>query len=139
MWHRRAQQQQRRPLVLLVEDDDSIRVVVTRVLESDGYEVLTAPHGRAALALLASHSHTIDLLITDLTMPELGGEALVAELATRRRVPPVLFMSGKCAASMSTLPGAVLQKPFTVALLKRAVHDLLGPTQASQPQSVSIQ
>ena len=139
MSDRWAQPARRRPLVVLVEDESSIRAVVTRVLEGDGYQVLTAPHGRAALALIASLTHPVDLLITDLSMPELGGEALVAELASYQPVPPVLFISGESADSMSTLPGAILQKPFTIPLLKRGVHDLLSPTGAGRHVAIAPQ
>ncbi len=139
MLDRRAQPATSRPLVLLVEDDSSIRAVVTRVLEGDGYQVLTAPHGRAALRLIGSLSHPVDLLITDLSMPELGGEAMVAELARHQRVPPVLFISGESAESMSSLPGAILQKPFTVPLLKRRVRDVMGLTGAGQQAAVAPQ
>jgi CheY-like chemotaxis protein len=139
MSDRRAQPARRRPLVLLVEDESSIRAVVARVLEGDGCQVLTAPHGRAALGLIASLAHPVDLLITDLSMPELGGEALVAELARYPRVPPVLFISGGSADSMSTLPGAILQKPFTIPLLKRRVHELLSLTGAGQQVAIAPQ
>jgi DNA-binding response OmpR family regulator len=139
MLDRRAQPARRRPLVLLVEDESSIRAVVTRALEGDGFQVLTAPHGRAALGLIASLSHSIDLLITDLSMPELGGEGLVAELARYQQIPPVLFISGKSAESMSSLPGAILEKPFTIPLLQRRVRDLLGLTGAGQQMAVAPQ
>jgi CheY-like chemotaxis protein len=133
----RAHPARPRPLVLLVEDDPSIRAVVTRVLQGDGYQVLTAPHGRAALELIESLSQPVDLLITDLTMPELGGEALVAELARFRRVPPVLFISGESASSMSSLPGAILQKPFTIPLLRRSIRDLLSFSAAGRQAAVA--
>lgn len=140
MLDRRAHHERHRPLVVVVEDESSIRAVVTRVLEAEGYHVLTAQHGRAALELIESLSRAVDLLITDLSMPELGGEALVAEVARhQRRVPPVLFITGKSAASTATLPGAILQKPFTIPLLTRRVRELLGLTGAGHQVAVAPQ
>jgi two-component system cell cycle sensor histidine kinase/response regulator CckA len=114
-----------RPVILLVEDESTIRVVATRVLEADGYRVTSAENGRAAIALIATLNVPIDLVVTDLYMPELGGEALVAELARHQRTPPVLFVSGVSHADVADLPGPMLTKPFTPVELRRRVHQVL--------------
>jgi hypothetical protein len=65
-------------------------------------------------------------------MPELGGEALVAELERHQRVPLVLFISGSGEGDMSHLPGPVLQKPFTIPQLKGRVRELLEPPRSDR-------
>lgn len=104
--------------VLVVEDDPMVRGVTVRILTQLGYEVLVAASGREALALAVEHEGPIDLLLTDVIMPSMGG----LELAERvRRVRPktkVLFCSGYTACDMAAqglqVRGAdLLEKPFT--------------------------
>jgi DNA-binding response OmpR family regulator len=65
-------------------------------------------------------------VVTDLNMPELGGQALIAELACHQRTPPVLFISGFSQADVPHLPGPMLTKPFTPAELSARVRQILG-------------
>ena len=98
----------------------SLRRTATRVLERVGYDVVTAENGRDALAKYAAHRDQIDLVVTDLVMPEMGGlelrDLLIAEAPHLR----FLFMSGYTArdvADRSQLPPEVpyLAKPWTIA------------------------
>jgi PAS domain S-box-containing protein len=116
-----------RETILLVEDEDDVRPVMEWVLNSRGYRVLAAHHGREALEL-ASGDTAIDLLLTDIVMPEMDGPELAQRLG--RPGLPVLYMSGLTAhqAIGAAAPGdgvAFLQKPFTPDLLARAVRDAL--------------
>src|SRR5256886_7205699 len=80
--------------VLIVEDDASLRALAARVLESSGYKVLLARNGVEALALCAGYQGTIDLVASDVVMPEMSGRPLVERLAETRAETMVLFMTG---------------------------------------------
>ncbi|MEO7183155.1 MAG: ATP-binding protein [Gemmatimonadaceae bacterium] len=114
--------------VLLVDDDEQVRSLLVRVLSGAGYRVSVAEDGQAALELLES-LHDVDLVLTDLVMPRLGGRALRDILRERPGAPAVLVMSGYA-------PGAeergtfehVISKPFAPADLLRKLRELLGPS-----------
>jgi two-component system cell cycle sensor histidine kinase/response regulator CckA len=116
--------------ILLVEDEESVRVFANKALEKQGYSVLEARHGRDALIRLAEHEGPIDLVITDIVMPEMGGNELARQLATERPGLPVLFMSGYTDGEIAERglgpDGAFLQKPFTSDVLARKVREVLG-------------
>jgi PAS domain S-box-containing protein len=80
--------------VLIVEDEDSIRFVARRVLERSGYTVLEADSGAAALDVLATHTGSLDLVLTDLVMPGMTGIELSQELRKTRPDLKMLFTSG---------------------------------------------
>ena len=118
--------------ILLVEDEDSVRQLIRETLESRGYQVLQAANGHAALALAASRSDTIHLVITDVVMPGLSGHELVQQLLATRPTTKVLFLSGHAEETVATplssqSPQAFLQKPFTLQNLSRKVREVLGP------------
>ena len=117
--------------VLVVDDESGIRTLVRRVLEPLGYRVLSAADGLEALDFVAEHDRPIDLLITDVVMPGMGGRELVRRLSERRCRLPVLFLSGYPEAThvdtaVSNRARAFLMKPFTPAALTRKVRDLLN-------------
>ena len=115
------------PTILLVDDHEELRLVLARVLTLAGYEVLLAENGRAALALIDQRQHPVDLIITDVRMPAMGGEELIAALADRHVSRHLLFMTGEGAGFGPTLAGvSVLQKPFYRQTLLERVHQLLG-------------
>ncbi len=114
--------------ILLVEDEADVRQVTRRMLEDEGYTVLTAADAHRARNLLDAHGHTIAMLITDVVMPGGSGVHLAADLRARWPAIAVLFISGY---SDSDLPeqgvpaGDLLQKPFTgAALLARVAAKL---------------
>ena len=116
--------------VLLVEDTESLREVIREVLEEQGYTVLLASQGEEALALVKAHQRPIDLLLTDVVMPKLGGEELSKQLVALRPGIRVLCMSGYSEGAISrqgTLidNACLLEKPFTSDKLARAVRDAL--------------
>jgi CheY-like chemotaxis protein len=115
--------------ILLVDDDDQIRRVVARLLQKLGYEVIAATNGADALRRV-KNGDPVDLLLTDVVMPEMGGSVLAERVRQLRPDLRVLFMSGYTPASMSQREmlesGAhVVQKPFTPDVVGRAVRALL--------------
>jgi CheY-like chemotaxis protein len=121
-----------RATVLLVDDDQPVSAAAQRTLERAGYLVLAAANGREALELAARHSGTIDLLITDLVMPEIGGRQLARELLALRPTLVVLYTSGYTAEAMNQQAvleegDSFLSKPFTPEGLLRRVHAVLEP------------
>ena len=80
--------------MLLVEDDDAVRRMAARRLESDGYHVTAASNGGAALELLAAAEPRMDVLLTDVIMPEMNGVKLAVQVRVRKPGLPVVLMSG---------------------------------------------
>jgi len=110
--------------VLIAEDERIVRTVVREMLGDLGYRVLEAASGREALELVAAHDGTIDLLLTDMVMPDLGGAELARELGRTHPECAVVFMSGHAAGAPE--PGfAFLQKPFTHESLAHTVRRVL--------------
>jgi two-component system KDP operon response regulator KdpE len=117
-------------VVLLAEDDALVLAVLGEVLEAEGYEVVPAPDGAAALAR-ARRRH-IDVLLTDLDMPRLDGPGLIRRLWFNRPGLPVVVMSGRLPADGgrslaegSAAPFAVLAKPFPPADLVATLRRVL--------------
>jgi len=117
--------------ILLVEDEAAVRSLAKRILSQKGYRVLEASDGAIALRLAAGHVGEIDLVLTDVAMPNLGGRGMVEELRELSPGLRVLFMSGypkeevfpdKAAASRAPY----LQKPFTGETLLAEVREALG-------------
>jgi PAS domain S-box-containing protein len=122
--------------ILLAEDEDAVRALVCRVLEQQGYRVVAARDGAEALHLAAKHEGWIDLLLTDVIMPGMGGIDLSNQI---RRVRPgirVLYMSGYTDSEIDRRgvlgeDAALLEKPFTGHSLAAAVRAALGQALAS--------
>jgi DNA-binding NtrC family response regulator len=117
--------------VLLVEDEESVRQLVRETLTLKGYRVVEAENGEAGLAAAAQHKGKIDLVITDVVMPGMGGRELVKQLAQVRPEAKVLYLSGyteDAIVSEGTIESgtAFLQKPFTLQNLSRKVREVLG-------------
>jgi two-component system cell cycle sensor histidine kinase/response regulator CckA len=129
--------------ILLVEDESSVRVLARRMLTSLGYHVIEARHGKDALELAAAQSCNIDLLVTDVVMPELGGRDLASEMRTRCPGLPVLFTSGYTDDELLRKgildPGyKLLRKPFTKDDLARAVRGLLDAGSGPRVQQLAL-
>ncbi|HVP19130.1 MAG TPA: PAS domain-containing protein, partial [Spirochaetia bacterium] len=86
--------------ILLVEDDDMVRRLTRTMLESSGYRVITAPGGKAALALMGSHGE-VDLVVTDVVMPQMNGRELAKRLSVARPTLKVLYISGYAESAMT--------------------------------------
>jgi CheY-like chemotaxis protein len=118
--------------VLLVEDDESLRTLAREILTVQGYTVLEAAAPSAALRIHQSHQGRIDLLLTDVVMPEMNGRQLADRLKVARPDMAVLFMSGYTGEALgergevAEFSGQLLQKPFTPDRLNRRVREVLG-------------
>lgn len=117
--------------VLLVEDEESVRQLVRETLAAKGYRVMEAANGEEGAAIAAQHDNKIDLVITDVVMPGMGGRELVKQLAQTRPQTKVLYLSGyteDAIVNEGTLESgaAFLQKPFTLQNLARKVREVLG-------------
>lgn len=116
--------------ILLVEDEDSVRRLARRVLESQGYTVLEAINGEDALRMAADYGGVIDLLLSDVVMPELGGRLLAERLTAARPETEVLFITGYTddeilRRGLLERGQHLLQKPFTATALAHEVRSVL--------------
>jgi len=115
--------------ILLVEDEDMVRAIAERALARQGYTVMTAEHGEAALELLADRPH-IDLLISDVVMPTMDGPTMVGHVRKVYPTLPILFMSGyaeeQLRRSIDLDQVSFLPKPFSVQQLATAARDALA-------------
>jgi PAS domain S-box-containing protein len=116
--------------VLLVEDAPAVRDVARRTLERYGYRVIEASTGEVALGLAGKLGERVDLLISDIVMPGMGGRAVADQLTALNPTLKVLFMSGytdDAIVRLDVLSAATwyLQKPFSPATLARKVREVL--------------
>jgi two-component system cell cycle sensor histidine kinase/response regulator CckA len=116
--------------ILLVEDEDIVRSLSRQVLEACGYHVIEARDGIEALEILEKNDMAIDLLITDVIMPRMGGRELSERLRLAKPQLPILFASGytdEAVVRHGVLDSNInfLQKPFTLDDVARKVRDLL--------------
>jgi PAS domain S-box-containing protein len=115
--------------ILLVDDEEGVRKLVYAVLKSNGYDVLEASDGRAALAAYEKNAHKVDMVLTDVVMPQMNGFELGRELGGRAPGLKILYMSGyrdnPIGASTGEAPRAFLQKPFTPDALLSKVREVL--------------
>jgi len=125
-----ADQRRGRETVLLVEDEEAVRHLARRTLRHRGYQVLEAANGQDALAIAEQHRAPIDLLLTDVIMPRMGGRELAGRLRGTCAGLRVLFTSGHAnddglGRVMQGEHTAFLAKPFTSLELSRKVRELL--------------
>ncbi|HEU5170563.1 MAG TPA: PAS domain S-box protein [Gemmatimonadales bacterium] len=116
--------------ILLVEDETAVRASARRVLEHHGYSVIEARHGADALLVWRERRAEIDLVLSDVRMPEMGGPELAARLRAEAPGLPVLFMSGYATreARGSSQLGpeeTVLEKPFEIETLLEGIRGVL--------------
>jgi PAS domain S-box-containing protein len=116
--------------ILLVEDDHAVRGLACRFLELAGYRVLLAANGTEAIRLLEVQTDPVDLMITDIVMPGMGGMELAKRLAMIRPQLPVLFASGFSDHVLTSLgPDAhFIEKPYSMAELTQKVRSALDVT-----------
>jgi len=120
--------------ILLVDDEEGVRKLCSAVLQSNGYEVLEANNGSAALAIFEKNAHKIDMLLTDIVMPQMDGFELGRRLGAIAPNLRVLYMSGYREHASGTepleTPFAFLHKPFTPDALLAKVREVLDAERA---------
>ncbi len=122
--------------VLLVEDEPAVRQSAKEFLTLSGYKVLEAGNGEDALALAHCYPGPIDLMITDVVMPLLGGAKLASQLLAERPQLKVLFVSGYAESTVQRhgtidVTSNFLQKPFSLKVLARKIRDVLPQNPAA--------
>jgi PAS domain S-box-containing protein len=130
---------QGRETVLLAEDEEAVRLLARQVLQSGGYAVLEAGDGARALNLAELHGGPIDLLVTDVVMPGLGGPELAERLCASRPGLRVLYLSGYTdhgvvRDGVSQEAVHFLHKPFTGAALSQKVREVLDSPPQTEPK-----
>ncbi len=116
--------------VLLAEDEEGVRLMIRLALETNGYTVLLAADGDAAIELSRNYPKAIDLLVSDVVMPGMGGRQLADRLSAARPKMKVLFLSGYTDDAVIhhgvlDAETAFLQKPFTPTILAKKVREVL--------------
>jgi PAS domain S-box-containing protein len=125
-----AEEMRGRETILLVEDEGGIRRATKRALEEQGYAVLLAADGEEALEVFRRHEPEIDLIVSDLVMPRLGGRQFYEALKEQGKDPRILFTSGYSAQDVRAGSGFLrdvpfLHKPWTLTDLFLRVREVL--------------
>jgi CheY-like chemotaxis protein len=116
--------------ILVVEDEAGVRQSLLRILVAEGYTVLSAPNGKEGLAAFVAHAGDVDLLITDIVMPGMGGRDLARKCSDLRKGLKVLYVSGYTKDSLlsqQTFDDGIefLEKPFTRDSVLKTVRQAL--------------
>lgn len=114
--------------IMLVEDEDAVRAFSSRALTNKGYKVLDANGGEAALELVEAHGDTIDLIVTDVIMPDMDGPTMITKVRETYAELPVIFVSGYTEDKFKEQFGDntyFLPKPFTLQQLAAKVKEVL--------------
>jgi len=117
-------------VILVVDDEEDIRQLLGYALRQAGFTVLVSKHGQEALSLIQARSGKVDLVLSDVMMPELDGPMLARRLSEDWPAIPILFMTGYPAemlASAELLPAGIprIEKPFSMAALVRTIRSAL--------------
>lgn len=111
--------------ILLVEDEPAVRQLFAQALTRAGYSVHEARNGQEAIKLFDQHGDAIDMLLTDMRMPYMGGAELAHQLRARRRTLKLLCISGYPGNLDSDLSSDFLAKPFSRDDLLKKVREVL--------------
>lgn len=111
--------------ILLVEDEPAVRQLYATALTRAGYRVYEARNGQEAMKLFDQHGDTVDLLLTDMRMPYMGGAELAQQLRNRRRTLKLLCISGYPGAVDPEMTTDFLAKPFSRDDLLKKVREVL--------------
>jgi PAS domain S-box-containing protein len=125
-------------IVLVVEDEDALREVTRRILDRNGYRVLTAASGPEAIETVTRHPGGIDILLTDVVLPQMTGKETADRIRVLCPTARVLFMSGYAEGAFDTggVPGgglAIIEKPFTATTLLTSLRNTITANGAPRP------
>ena len=139
---RRSTSPPRRRAILVVEDEPAVRRLVRSVLEGEGYRVHEAANGREALEFLERRASHVDLILTDVVMPDINGPELVTRLGALGHSARILFMSGYAdskllSRGLNERTMRILRKPFTPDELKTRVGELIADVAAERDAAQS--
>ena len=117
--------------VLLVEDEDAVRLMANKLLQRRGYRVLLAENGEEALRVAGAHPGSIEVLLTDMTMPRMSGLELARRMSERYPGIPIVFMSGYTEQPVpdgliGESPTLFIHKPFSLDVLIQAIRDAVA-------------
>jgi two-component system cell cycle sensor histidine kinase/response regulator CckA len=119
--------------ILIAEDDPFINTMLQRLLKIWGYRTLSACTGRQAMKVAERHEGEIDLLLSDITMPEMGGQELAEKLTAKRPLLKVILTTGYSKAQIVVRKGwKVVQKPFKAQTIMQEIEDSLKPPPSEQ-------
>jgi len=120
--------------ILVVDDNPSVLRVVIQILEAENFQVLSAISGPSALKLAGETTETIDLLLSDVEMPEMSGPDLGEALKAARPEMHIMLMSGADNGNLLVLNygWAYIQKPFVATKLVQMINDVLHTRNRSQ-------
>jgi CheY-like chemotaxis protein len=112
--------------ILVVEDNDSVRALTTEALTRGGYRVIEAANGEEALRAAREHAGALDVVLTDVVMPVMGGRALASRLRALYPGLRIIFTSGYMDEKSAVEPGVpFIHKPFSPPSLLRCVRNVL--------------
>jgi len=119
--------------LLVVEDEAAMLSTLTEMLRSQGYRVLEACDGENAIAMFSEHVADIDIVISDVVMPVMGGVEAACTMREIRSDIPVIFMTGydrnqSLATEQRPAGSIVISKPFTAEAISQAIHRMLHPS-----------
>jgi CheY-like chemotaxis protein len=122
--------------ILVAEDAEPVRKLVTQILCSNGYNVLSACNGKEAVAVFREHAQDIDLLLFDVVMPEMGGRRAYEQIHAQRPELPVLFASGFSGGTTHTdfvleRGMNLIEKPYRIDALLQRIRGVLDEAGAS--------
>ena len=137
-WPKTAEEDGNGETVLVVEDEIALREATRRMLARNGYQVITAANGRDAVAVAASHPGGIDLLVTDVIMPQMSGKEAADRLRELYPSVKVLFMSGYTEGLLrdhGVLEAGInlIEKPFTEESLLAKLREVIALAAGSAP------
>ena len=116
--------------ILIAEDEDSVRTLIEEILQTHGYNVLSAANGSEATLMSERHKGPIHLLVTDIIMPQMSGPELARHMTIQRPGMKVLFLSGYANDSILeqnsiVSGGSFLQKPFSPETLTLKIREII--------------
>jgi CheY-like chemotaxis protein len=123
------------PCILVAEDDPILRYATVAVLTNAGYQVIEAPDGLAALQIAQQEDARIDMLVTNVSMPEMSGHELAREIKKLRSDVVVLIVSGEKESEFppeATAHADALLKPVDPLTLVQKIQELVGPPLRSE-------
>ena len=111
--------------ILLVEDEPAVRQLFVTALSRAGYAVLEARNGEEAVKVFDEHAATIDLLLTDMRMPYMGGAELAKQLRERKETLKMICISGYGSSVATAVSTDFLAKPFSRDEMLRKIREVL--------------